>query len=457
METDILISGGGPAGSVLAVAAAQAGWRVTVVESGPPQAPVADDPRHIALSAASVRICSALGLWPALAPHAQAVQRVEVSQAGHFGTLKFSAGDLGLEALGQVLPAGPLFTAMQASARLQAGVDWQAPARIACASSSATHVEAQLEDGRRWQASLLVVAEGAQSALREALGFQAEAVAFGQTALLCTLQGGLPHGGASWQRLTADGPIAILPLRAAARAVVCTLPEAQAAGDELLRLRRDRAHVQSGLVRERARAHVRLERVRHEVHDRLLRRDLSAHAARVGAGVLGGMMYRRHIQTPRGREQYDRLLLRIPLAGRVAKMVAISRFTRTLATLLASGVPLLTALEIVQQVVGNKVLEEAIQGARGNIREGQSIADPLKRSGLFPPLVTHMIAIGEKSGELEGMLQKVSEAYDNEVETVVTGMTSLLAPLMILGMGGVVLFIVLAILLPIFEVSQIVK
>jgi 2-octaprenyl-6-methoxyphenol hydroxylase len=230
METDILISGGGPAGSVLAVAAAQAGWRVTVVESGPPQAPVADDPRHIALSAASVRICSALGLWPALAPHAQAVQRVEVSQAGHFGTLKFSAGDLGLEALGQVLPAGPLFTTMQASARLQAGVDWQAPARIACASSSATHVEAQLEDGRRWQASLLVVAEGAQSALREALGFQAEAVAFGQTALLCTLQGGLPHGGASWQRLTADGPIAILPLRAAARAVVCTLPEAQAPG-----------------------------------------------------------------------------------------------------------------------------------------------------------------------------------------------------------------------------------
>ncbi len=177
----------------------------------------------------------------------------------------------------------------------------------------------------------------------------------------------------------------------------------------------------------------------------------------IGVGIIGGMALRRHFQTPRGREQYDRLILRVPLAGKVAKMVAISRFTRTLATLLASGVPLLTALEIVQQVVGNKVLEEAIQGARGNIREGQSIAEPLKRSGLFPPLVTHMIAIGEKSGELEGMLQKVSEAYDNEVETVVTGMTSLLAPLMILGMGAVVLFIVLAILLPIFEVSQIVK
>ncbi|HZR47290.1 MAG TPA: type II secretion system F family protein, partial [Candidatus Manganitrophaceae bacterium] len=159
----------------------------------------------------------------------------------------------------------------------------------------------------------------------------------------------------------------------------------------------------------------------------------------------------------KGREQFDRGILKAPLVGRVAKMVAISRFTRTLATLLGSGVPLLTALEIVQQVVGNKVLEEAIQEARGNIREGERIADPLRRSGLFPPLVTHMIAIGEKSGELEGMLQKVSESYDNEVETAVTGLTSLLAPLMILGMGLIVLFIVLAILLPIFEVSQMVK
>ncbi len=165
---------------------------------------------------------------------------------------------------------------------------------------------------------------------------------------------------------------------------------------------------------------------------------------------------KRHISTQEGREKYDRLSLELPLVGRVVKMVAISRFTKTLATLLASGVQLLKALEIVQQVVGNKVLEETIQEARGNIREGESIADPLKRSGLFPPLVTHMISIGEKSGELETMLQKVSEAYDNEVETVVTGITSLLGPLMILGMGFAILFIVLAILLPIFEVSQMV-
>lgn len=174
-------------------------------------------------------------------------------------------------------------------------------------------------------------------------------------------------------------------------------------------------------------------------------------------GVIGVIALRRSLRTPEGRERYDRFILKAPLIGKVARMMAISRFTTTLATLLASGVPLLTSLEIVQQVVGNKVLEEAIQNARANIREGESIADPLKRSGLFPALVTHMIAIGEKSGELEGMLQKVSEAYDNEVETAVTGLTSLLAPLMILGMGIIVLFIVLAILLPIFEVSQVVK
>jgi len=171
---------------------------------------------------------------------------------------------------------------------------------------------------------------------------------------------------------------------------------------------------------------------------------------------IGLFFLKRHIATSEGREQYDRISLKAPIFGRLTKMVAISRFTKTLATLLSSGVQLLNALEIVEQIVGNKVMEKTIREARGNIREGESISDPLKRSGLFPPLVTHMIAIGEKSGELERMLQKVSEAYDNEVDTVVSGMTSLLGPIMILGMGFAILFIVLAILLPIFEVSQMV-
>jgi len=172
--------------------------------------------------------------------------------------------------------------------------------------------------------------------------------------------------------------------------------------------------------------------------------------------AVGVFYLKRHIASPEGREKYDRIALKLPLVGRVVKMVAISRFTKTLATLISSGVQLLKALEIVQEVVGNKVLEETIREARTNIREGDSISAPLKRSGLFPPLVTHMIAIGEKSGELETMLQKVSEAYDNEVESVVTATTSLLGPIMILGMGMAILFIVLAILLPIFEVSQMV-
>ena len=143
--------------------------------------------------------------------------------------------------------------------------------------------------------------------------------------------------------------------------------------------------------------------------------------------------------------------------GRVTLMVAISRFTRTLSTLLTSGVPLLQALDVVRNVVQNAVLAEAIDRARQNIGEGQSLAEPLRKSGMFPPLVTHMIAVGEKSGELEPMLVKVSEAYDNEVEAIVGTLTALLTPVMILVMGAIIGFIVMAILLPIFELSQIVR
>jgi general secretion pathway protein F len=173
--------------------------------------------------------------------------------------------------------------------------------------------------------------------------------------------------------------------------------------------------------------------------------------------IVAVFLLRRHIAKPRGRAQYDRLILTLPLIGGVVRRIAISRCTRTLATLLASGVPILEALSIARQVVGNRVMEEVLQQANLNIREGESISDPLKRSGLFPPMVIQMIATGEKSGQLERMLQKVSESYDNEVETTVTRVTALLSPLMILGMGVIVFFIVTAILLPIFEISQAVR
>jgi general secretion pathway protein F len=175
------------------------------------------------------------------------------------------------------------------------------------------------------------------------------------------------------------------------------------------------------------------------------------------AGLVGAVAFQRFSATPNGRAKVDNLTLKLPVLGRVTLLVALSRFTRTLGTLLSSGVPLLTALDVVKNVVHLAPIASAIDRARENVREGQSLADPLRKSGLFPPLVTHMIAIGEKSGELEPMLVKVSEAYDNEVESTITTMTALLAPIMILVMGVIVLFIVLAILVPIFELSQVVK
>lgn len=174
----------------------------------------------------------------------------------------------------------------------------------------------------------------------------------------------------------------------------------------------------------------------------------------LAGGVLVVLMGRRFLQTEAGRERYDALLLKLPVVGTVVKMVAVSRFTRTLSTMLSSGVPLMQALEVVSRVVNNRVLQHAIDEARQNIREGESLAAPLKRSGLIPPLATHMIAVGEKSGELEAMLIRVSQVYDSEVDTSVNQLTALLEPIMIVVMGVVVLFIILAILLPIFEMSQ---
>ncbi|HET7437973.1 MAG TPA: type II secretion system F family protein, partial [Nitrospira sp.] len=153
----------------------------------------------------------------------------------------------------------------------------------------------------------------------------------------------------------------------------------------------------------------------------------------------------------------DRLLLKLPLIGQVARMVSISRLASTLATMLSSGVQLLDALDVSKRVMNNRILEQAVEEARQNIREGETIAEPLKRSGEFPPLVTHMIAVGEKSGEMEEMLRRIGQIYDGEVDRVITRFTSLLEPVMIVVMGVIVLFIVVAILLPIFEMGQMVR
>jgi general secretion pathway protein F len=157
--------------------------------------------------------------------------------------------------------------------------------------------------------------------------------------------------------------------------------------------------------------------------------------------------------TKEGRARWDRFVLRIPIFGKLIRIIAIGRFARTLSTLLKSGVGLLTAMDIVRNIVGNTRLAEVIEQARDAIREGESIAAPLKRSGEFPPLVHHMVAVGERSGSLEEMLGNVAKAYEDQVETTIGALTSLLEPIMIICMGAVVAFIVVSVLMPILQLN----
>ncbi len=159
-------------------------------------------------------------------------------------------------------------------------------------------------------------------------------------------------------------------------------------------------------------------------------------------------------KTEKGQMFFDRLMLKVPVFGKLTSMVAISRFTRTLGTLLSSGIPLLDALEIGEAVMGNKVYGKTLQEVRISVREGASLAQPLKESGVFPPLVTRMIAVGEQTGEMEAMLSKVADIYDQQVETMVSTLTSLLEPVMIVIIGAIMAFIVFAVLLPIFNLTS---
>ncbi len=159
-------------------------------------------------------------------------------------------------------------------------------------------------------------------------------------------------------------------------------------------------------------------------------------------------------RTDRGRMFFDRVSLKLPVFGKINSMVVISRFTRTLGTLLASGIPLLDALKIGEAVLDNQVYSKTLEEVRSNVREGTSLAKPLRDSGVFPPLVTRMIAVGEQTGEMEEMLTKVADIYDQQVETMVSTLTSLLEPVMILIIGAVMGFIVFAVLLPIFNLTS---
>ena len=184
-------------------------------------------------------------------------------------------------------------------------------------------------------------------------------------------------------------------------------------------------------------------------------RFLSSYWWAILIALAAGIYYfRKYVNTPDGKEFVDAKLLRLPVFGTLIRMIAVSRFTRTLGTLLQSGVSTLTALDIVRNVIGNSVLANAVQKARENVREGEPIADPLRRSGLFPPMVVQMVAVGEKSGELEKMLLKISDSFDRTVETRITGLLALLEPVIILVMGVIIGFIVIAIMLPMLEMSS---
>ena len=168
------------------------------------------------------------------------------------------------------------------------------------------------------------------------------------------------------------------------------------------------------------------------------------------AGV-GGVFVNRYVSTPLGKKQYDLFKLNIPVFGLLNKKVAISRFCRTLGTLLSSGVPIMQALEIVGKASGNEIIAMTVGKIRESIREGESIASPLGASGMFPPMVTQMVAVGEETGNLDAMLSKISDFYDTEVEYLLASLTSMLEPIMIVGMGAVVGFIVVSVFLPLYQ------
>jgi general secretion pathway protein F len=175
--------------------------------------------------------------------------------------------------------------------------------------------------------------------------------------------------------------------------------------------------------------------------------------------IVGGLSiygFRRWKRSPKGKARWDRFVLRVWVIGPLLRMVAVGRFARTLGTLLASGVPVLKALEIVKHLLDNDVLVKAVEEARVAIREGESIAGQLAKSGQFPPVVTRMIAVGERAGQLESMLATVADSYDTEVELKISRLTTLMEPLLILVMGGVVGFIVFSILMPILEMNEMV-
>jgi len=176
-------------------------------------------------------------------------------------------------------------------------------------------------------------------------------------------------------------------------------------------------------------------------------------------GVLVGTfvfiyIFRKYLQSQRGIQRWHKIQLKLPLLGQLVKMINVGRFCSTLATLLNSGVPILASLNIVKNLIPNIYMRQAIEDARVSVSEGNKLDVPLAQSGYFPPMVTHMIRLGEQSGELEPMLQIVAENYDDQVQTKIEGLTSTLEPIMMVVMGGIVGFIVFSVVVPMMDINS---
>ena len=176
------------------------------------------------------------------------------------------------------------------------------------------------------------------------------------------------------------------------------------------------------------------------------------HWVLIGLGILGYGL-KRYRNTKKGRKTTDAIFLKLPVFGELLKKTAVARFTRTLGTMISSGVPILDALEIVAKTAGNVVIEEIIYEVRGSIAEGQTIAEPLSENDIFPGMVIQMIAVGEATGALDTMLEKIADFYDEEVDAAVAALTSMLEPLLMLFLGGSIGGLVIAMYLPIFQMA----
>lgn len=172
------------------------------------------------------------------------------------------------------------------------------------------------------------------------------------------------------------------------------------------------------------------------------------------AAVTAVFLLLKYLRSEKGKAAFDAFKLKMPVFGQIFRKVAVSKFTRTLATLIRSGVPILSALEIVAKTSGNTVIEKAVEKVRISIREGETITEPLMKSRVFPPMVVRMISVGEQTGELEKMLTKIADFYDDQVDAAVSGLTSIIEPLVIAFLGVFIGGIVICMFLPIFKLSQ---